>query len=219
MNLYGRRRMMQKPEESYVMNGLSLWLDAIDKGNVNGAWVDKISAHEFTAYNGVTFGNDYVELDASQQQYLSNSDYTAPLSADGTIEIVATFTTTGRMLIFTPKTGNGVIAFGTYSESSAIWSIFVNQPVLDYSGESNFSTISVTNGIALRNGVQCGFSSSGNSWSSTSTDTNFIGKRVSGNYFNGKIHAIRIYNRHLTTSEMIQNQRIDNKRFNLGLSI
>lgn len=38
-------------------------------------------------------------------------------------------------------------------------------------------------------------------------------------FFTGKIYAIRIYSKLLTQAEMINNQRVDNTRFNLGLSI
>jgi hypothetical protein len=36
---------------------------------------------------------------------------------------------------------------------------------------------------------------------------------------NGDIYSIRIYNRKLSQSEQLQNQRVDNIRFNLGLSL
>ena len=37
--------------------------------------------------------------------------------------------------------------------------------------------------------------------------------------FNGQIYSIRIYNRQLTEAEVLNNQRIDNTRFNLGLAV
>ena len=36
---------------------------------------------------------------------------------------------------------------------------------------------------------------------------------------NGRIYAIRYYNRRLTDDEIIYNQRVDNVRFNLGLTL
>jgi hypothetical protein len=47
----------------------------------------------------------------------------------------------------------------------------------------------------------------------------YLGKRSAGNYFKGIIHSIRIHNRILSEEEILYNQRIDNKRFNLGLDI
>ena len=37
--------------------------------------------------------------------------------------------------------------------------------------------------------------------------------------FNGIIHSIRIYNRSLTLEERLYNQKVDNIRFNLGLTL
>ena len=50
-----------------------------------------------------------------------------------------------------------------------------------------------------------------------------IGKGTSGgassNYFTGNLYSIRVYNRKLTQEEMLKNQQVDNKRFNLLLSL
>lgn len=46
----------QKPvPNEYIADGLVLWLDGIDKGDVPNCWIDKIAGHIFTASNGVTF--------------------------------------------------------------------------------------------------------------------------------------------------------------------
>ena len=44
-----------------------------------------------------------------------------------------------------------------------------------------------------------------------------ISNTIGGNGFFGKIMCIRYYSRELTDAEILENQQIDNERFNLGL--
>ena len=57
-------------------------------------------------------------------------------------------------------------------------------------------------------------------WTAVSSTT--IGGRAgsaSHYYANAKIYSIRIYSKKLTEAEMLNNQKVDNARFNLGLNI
>lgn len=218
------RLLMQSapaPSGGYVTDGLILWLDGIDKGNTSGAWTDKVNGDVFTAYNGVTFGTDYVQLDKSQSQYLDNSSFTSvPSTSDGTIEIVISeYSENATQIVFLP-TSSGKLAFGIYSsgQDRIIWSSGGNKLTVNITEKSNAEkTFSISDDRQFINGTQ-GTTNSNNAWSSLGS-VNYIGRRQSGNYFNGKIHSIRIYNRKLTEAEVLQNQRYDNARFNLGLTI
>ena len=42
---------------------------------------------------------------------------------------------------------------------------------------------------------------------------------VNEKFFKGTVHAIRVYDTILTMAEMLANQKVDNQRFNLGLTI
>lgn len=59
----------------------------------------------------------------------------------------------------------------------------------------------------------------GTSYAPNSSGYISIGARQYGNHFpfRGILHSIRIYNRFLTPEEILNNQRIDNQRFNLGI--
>ena len=209
---------MMQPQQTYVKNGLVLWLDGIDKGNVSGSWVDKVSGYEFAGVNNPTFGTDYVELDR-KTNYLVNSDFSPPTSSNGTIEVVATGYTyvSGRyQLLFMPKIiDGGGIALGLYG-LNVIWSTSV-KPILE--NGVGFEVLSVNEDRALSDGTSLSFSTNTNNWGSANTN-NYIGCRAgTGVFYGGKIHSIRIYNRKLTADEILNNQRVDNKRFNLRLNI
>ena len=213
-------------KESYVKNGLVLWLDGIKKGNTSGVWTDQISGHVFTPYNNsVVFGTDYVALDGTMNCYLQNTTFVTPLASTGTIEIVISdYSATKKQLVYMPGVSGG-LAFGILNPNHFLWTATPPSrrkfPLQDTSRTISVfgHGINVTaNVTAIANGVS--LSSDGvDGWSGVLSGTNFIGRRNPGNSFDGKIYAIRIYNRQLTESEIIKNQCLDNKRFNLGLTI
>lgn len=202
----------------YIMDGLVLWLDAIDKGNITGAWVDRAAGHIFAASGNVAFGTNYIQLDGSS--WLSSSEtFNLPSPENGTIEVaLSDFLANNNMLIYMPPDNTGKIAFGLLSGKGVIWSASAGYmaPVALTSG---FKTASVTKDLFVADGDAGTFDISDTRYWSGISNTSYIGGRASGSYFTGKVHAIRIYNRHLTPAEMLQNQRLDNKRYNLGLTI
>ena len=213
-----------KAPETYITDGLVLWMDGIDKGGTAGAWTDVAAGHVFTSVNGFTDGSNYVGLDAASSQYLYNSTFTAPSRFDGTVEAVITDFARGNMFFF-PKTA-GQIAFSTSgSTDKIIWSTGGDMRPVPYDSTSKmFSITSDENNdtIAVVNGVHNEIKYDNAYWSGPDNTYNYIGRRnysTNYNYVTAKIHAIRIYNRRLTPDEMLHNQRIDNKRFNLGLTI
>ena len=207
-----KRLMMLTQEETYIKDGLVLWMDGIKKGNTAGAWVDQANGHIFTVVNDVIFGNSYVQTSATA--YLTNTTFASPMVSVGTIEIVISdYVGSENPIVFMPN--NSGIAFGIY-DNKIIWSsggtgaAYIFAPI-------NSKIYSIHANRAFVDGIytECG---GGNSWVRNDSN-NYIGRRSSGNQFSGKIHAIRLYNRQLTDDEILHNQRIDNKRFNLGLTI
>ena len=215
-----RRELMIQQEQKYIQNGLVLWLDGIDKGNTAGAWTDKVAGHVFEAgESGFTNGANYAGFDATLSQYMQNSTYDPVDGDDSTIEIVATdFTMAQTKLIFMPKgrpSGGATAAAGIYQDS-VIWAVGAQQSKAYL--PNGFKVLSISKDRAICNGESVSWGTA-DVWGSVSSTYSFIAKRQSGNFFTGKIHSIRIYSRKLTADEMLHNQRIDNKRFNLGLSI
>lgn len=209
-----RRKLMAMQAEDYIRDGLVLWLDAIDKGSITGSWVDKIGGHVFQGVNTPVFGSDYVATSQSDGSYLINDTFSAYSSAEATIELAISDHTDTTQLVFMPKTSVGGIAFGLYNNTGVIWSSDSRRSIVTATG---IKTASVRLDLAVVNGLSATMSG-GNVWGGGNV-YNYIGRRKSGNTYTGKIHAIRVYNRQLSESEMLHNQKLDNKRFNLGLSI
>lgn len=209
-----RRELMGMQTEDYIRNGLVLWLDARDKGNITGSWVDKIGGHIFQGVNNPTFGTDYVATSQSDDSYLTNETFPAYSSDGSTIEVAISDRTDSTQLVFMPKSYGGGIAFGLYNNTGIIWCADHRNSIVM---ATNVKTASIRYNLAIVNGQNATLSG-GNVWSGSNL-INYIGRRSSGNIYTGKIHAIRIYNRRLSENEMLHNQKLDNKRFNLGLII
>lgn len=213
-----RRQILAADNGGYVRSGLVLWMDGIDKGSTAGAWTDRVAGHVFTAVNGFENGANYVGLSASSSQYLRNASFISPATLSGTIEVVIT-DYDAKSLIFMPK-DNVELAFGiTTAGDKIICSTRGNTKTINITfGSKIFSICNET--LAIVDGNIATFSS-GDAWGAADSNYNYIGRRNSSNNYQAtaKIHAIRIYDRLLTQKEMLHNQHIDNKRYNLGLSI
>lgn len=213
-----RREIIAANCGGYIRDGLVLWMDGIDKGSTAGAWTDRVAGHVFTSVNGFTNGTNYVGLNAASSQYLRNASFVSPATLSGTIEVVIT-DYDAKSLIFMPKS-NVELAFGiTTAGDKIICSTRGNTKTINITfGAKVFSICNEA--LAIVDGKVATFSS-GDAWGSADSNYNYIGRRNSSNNYQAtaKIHAIRIYNRFLTQKEILHNQRIDNKRYNLGLSI
>jgi hypothetical protein len=211
-----------KKPETYITDGLVLRMDGIEKGSTAGAWTDRVTGHVFEAVNGFMDGENYVGLNAESSQYLRNSTLNIGVEkTDSTIEVVISDYSNG-MMIFFPKVARQ-IAFGTRASSNnIIWSSGGSCDTVVYDNNSKIFSITYQSGyqnaLALVNGVVPSLSS-GNYFDGADNTYNYIGCRPNNNYATAKIYAIRIYNRCLTLEEMLHNQRVDNARFNLGLTI
>ena len=197
----------------YIQSGLMLHMDGKLQGDTANAWTSLVGGYKFTATGSPVFNADNVQFDGSSR--LGNNSFTAPLADGATIEVV--FESTGETgVIFSPTASSKKIAAGLFT-SGFLWNIYSNgrrYPVI-----SNGS-VSVNADRCLYNGVPQ--TSNGNSYFGSSTAlVNSIGCRYnSGSYnyfFTGKIYSIRIYNRKLSESEMLQNLNVDRARFNIGL--
>lgn len=200
----------------YVKNGLVLWMDGIDKGPDNTAWVDKINGYSF-ANSGATFNTDHVYFDGSSS-YLSASDIPRISPASGTIEVVYDIENLGTAaLVYMPSSGSTAIGFGINTTPRIIWGcISTNRTT--YTGFTTKASVSISNVRALCNGSALTAHATNTYWANGNTTT-WIGRRNGGNYFKGKVYSIRIYNRQLSEAEVLSNLAADNARFNLGLTL
>lgn len=213
-----RRYMGGIKKEEYIKDGLIFWLDGIDKGNDPSAWIEQIHGYSFTGT--ATREDDCYSFNGSQ--YLNNSNFIGANANDFTIEFCIEVGTLAGV----------IVASNNWREVDK--DVFVE---FDRGAQLFNDTICYYAYIALANQKQtCAFTNTqgiingsavasgrrgGVNWDNA-RGTN-IGARYPGNgynkFFTGKIHAIRVYNRQLSASEMLHNQILDNKRFNLGLNI
>ena len=220
MNLYGRRRAIAGENDNcpYIKNGLIFWLDGIKKGTDPSKWVDLIGGKVFDltnctfADNGVIFGSssfgqyssgigtgwdiDTIECSASEMDNYETILYPGNDETHSYIGLV--------------KGSNGNTGYRIDTENF--------QRVIT---ANQIKTISINSIDCVYDGVTGGVGANDN-WSNNNGGITTIGRRLSMSniyQFSGTMHSIRIYNRHLSTSEMLHNQKVDNERFNLGLSI
>ena len=213
-----RRRYMSSKKEQYMQDGLIFWLDGIDKGAIDGTWVDLIGGKVFTS-NSSTYieavSNGFHFLSESGSTYVAMSNSTALVgNANWTMECACVADNAkGSASMFTSSNrGYGMALNGTYkfANGTNAWTTsgIKNGPVVLALGEN----------IGVENGIQLTTKYGGIGQMTTSGFR--VGSCQNKNHnFYGVIHSIRIYNRVLTFDEIVHNQRIDNKRFNLGLAI
>ena len=214
--------------EGYVKDGLVLWMDGLNRGGVAGEWHDLIDPENICTLTG-----NYTELDNGVSLPGDSSTYgtfakTVYVSyTQGTIECALTLTaveTTGRPLIAMGNRAMGGSFASAYSDGNnpamRWWNYGDNWNYWVFPHVNSNESLKYTASASSENGVCNGTNGELNtvsSWSPYAYPR--LGSRGSGNPFKGTFYAIRLYNRHLTQAEMLHNQRIDNKRYNLGLTI
>ena len=209
MNLEWEKAAPIPSADAYVQDGLVFQLDGIDKGN--GAWVDRKGQKKFVLHNVVTNSNN-MEFNGtnSYAEYSSTLGYD---SATHTLEVVWE----GNKIIGVPFFGGPTsaelcllpqgapvrrLSFGTGMN------FIVNQP-------DELKMISANADNIIYNAGWIGTSAALEDYAGYNQTVASIGRYNSDYYFRGKIYAIRVYDRKLTTLEMLQNQLIDIQRFGL----
>lgn len=217
-----RRAMMAvKGAESaeYIQDGLVLWLDGLSVDS-NSLWVDRAGNRDFALYNCVKQNNGVLFNGTSSYGRCNTAD----ISNGETIEAVFSYATGETQCIFAQRStrtnpyvilrrnANGVIyTFATDTNVAQLTA--PQQPVETISALRDASR-------GLLNGQQVSTNGQGNKAQAEITGILYIGREATGSnlrYLNGVLYGIRIYNRQLTTEEMLHNQHIDNARYNLGV--
>lgn len=197
------------PQPTYITDGLVLHLDAIDRGTTDtDKWIDLVGNKTFMLYN-CTIGTNYVQFNGTSSYGIYSSRW---YYSDATIEVVAEVSTTG----FAYCERSGMQARLT-SGTQFVFRYNTTSGRITASGVCN----SANSSAAVVDGVDKTSLITGSDYSGNSQDVVTIGKRQhsSPGFFGGKIYSIREYSRKLTKAEMLQNQKVDNIRFNLGLSL
>ena len=221
-----RRRLLLSDNpytaDGYIKRGLIFFLDGLNKGNDNTKWIDKIGGREFTLINCI-INNDSVDFSSSQARGEYHGNIGTSWDID-TIEISLDNMNSQACILSQDRSDNNsylnfMIGAGTNGayrcDGNAQPRALIDRQTLTNTKMS----YSLNSEFIIQNGFQKSFGNN-DSWGSNLTGTTYLGCRQNLSYsFKGKLYAVRIYNRHLSISEMIHNQTIDNTRYNLGHTI
>ena len=235
MRAVERRRGMGAHEKEpfvipYITDGLILYLDGIEQGDTANVWTDLINGLQYVknSSTGITFNDNNVAFGSSNNQCLYNSRAEFVNASAGTIEACyRDVPTSGTKTLFysvgigSSGYGGQGISFQFVGGNRVAFSAgnAVTRPKNGAWTAGATGTYSISAARIYQNGVSKSFTTS-TDYPSRINAVSVIGGN--GSYqqtLGGKIHCIRIYNRQLTEEEVLFNQRIDNMRFNLGLTI
>ena len=203
----------------YIKAGKILHLDGINKGKNANAWTDLVGG---LVFNNVGSGSAtstenawYFAGDANIDMRLNGTAF--PNSANRTIEACFKNEINSTLFIFIS---------GTQVEGNLCLIMDRTYKVLFLQRKQTynfFPTLNMPHCVSLNMdaGLYDGSAVSKSSltyWSSN--NHTHLGRRDSGgSAYKGYIYSIRVYDRKLTSEEMLHNQQIDNQRFNLGLNL
>ena len=200
----------------YIKNGLVFWLDGILKGTDSSKWVDRIGRREFTltgctfAETGVTFsdtnsGGDYNgsidvpwntgTIECAVDNLPTNSIILMPYNQNGNSNIgmiKGTGTNLGYRLDGS-GTPRAYVTAGAQTVSINIQSVVYDKKISRFQNNEIWSNSNSKTTLGYRNGTK-------------------------PYHFIGTMYSVRIYDRLLSTDEMLYNQTVDCNRFNLELN-
>ena len=198
-------------ENSYIQDGLVFWLDGSQE-IVSNSWTDIIGGIVFTAdgFTKGTYGYSIVGNGAK-----TTSDLSFPYDTS-TLEIVCVShpRDSGKQVFYCGK--QNMISFQFYQGT-----VITQTPrgeKYPYTTDSKMHSFSNSkNGFYIDSSPITSTGTDGISLNGTGTS---IGAKYRGTeVYRLEIACIRIYNRVLSQSEVLFNVKIDNERFNLGLTI
>lgn len=225
---------------NYVQSGLVFHLDGILQGSNPNAWTDLIGNIVFSNNGAVKNGKGWYFDGASCFEGANNTPSFDPSA--NTIEVCfeSELTNTtyylfmdgeGQIMfnyIYDYKTKDFYVTKGTQASGTGFGALRPStndsrdngngKKIISYNGKAQS-----TSGAGYINGIE-GFPTSLSNTSVSGYPR--VGCRFRAgeyqqntNFFKGTIYSIRVYNRQLTTAEMLANQRVDNERFGFNLSI
>lgn len=214
-SLYLGNGLVWENKYQYIQDGLIFQLDGIDKGPNEGAWTDLKGGIVFTNHGATALDNCW-QFVYSQKDYMDSSTI-IPTTNTCTVEVAYYSTRQSTFIIISGDRYNSHLAVYMVSASEILF--MQNQKKASCNNSLNHNHVFSFNNTTKYFDLNTCETSTSTYYNNTAMT--YIGKRNwgGGNYFNGKIYAIRVYNRSLTADEMLHNQQIDNVRFNLGLTL
>ena len=232
MNLEWEKVIPIPSADAYVQDGLVFQLDGIDKGNVEGAWVDRKAGRQFTLNNCIV-NSDNIEFNGTDSSAIDNDNYTLPtVPKNYTIEVVLYYG--GGSGILTQN--NTTTSYGSpmmVSLYSTAYYLTIGRnlyavealPEKKYmclqalaKGQNN--TIQVNcNGdvLASRKGNDSIIDNNFFDYGRPSVGCVWIDSTEKAGQLLGKVYSIRLYNRLLTEEERYNNMVVDYMRFRIPI--
>ena len=228
MNLEWEKVIPIPSADAYVQDGLVFQLDGIDKGNVEGAWVDRKAGRQFTLNNCIV-NSDNIEFNGTDSEAIDNDNYTFPTVPENyTIEVVLYYGGgSGILTENSTTTSYGSPMMVTLYSTSTYFTIGRNLYAVEALPENKYMCLQAQsmgqkvqvncNGdvLATRGGsiinndfFAYGKASVGCVWTSSSDRA---GQLL------GKVYSIRLYNRLLTEEERYNNMVVDYMRFRIPI--
>lgn len=224
-------------ELGYIKSGKILHLDGLVKGETANAWTDLAQGLVFniygTKYGTITELTNGYSLPGTAGAYLCASATTTqiPNNQNATVEVCIKPTSIQAGFVFAKYT----------SANSPMFFIYADGDIRGFNSatgagrrwgaglQANQSyTASIEYDKSFVNGEEIALDGSTAGAYQMDSQQNYarIGSRRRGSgvgdgqdMYKGNVYSIRIYNRKLSTAEILHNQQVDNERFNLGLTI
>ena len=230
MNLEWEKVIPIPSADAYIQDGLVFQLDGIDKGNVEGAWVDRKAGRQFTLNNCIV-NSDNIEFNGTDSEAIDNDNYHFPTVPENyTIEVVlyyggGTILTENKYSSSSYGSPMMVALYSTANHLTIGRNLYAVEALpenkymcLQAQAKGQTDTIQVNcNGdvLASRKGeiikysdFDYGRASIGCVWTSSS--------KKAGHLL-GKVYSIRLYNRLLTDEERYNNMVVDYMRFRIPI--
>ena len=218
--------------DSYVQDGLVFQLDGIDKGNVEGAWVDRKAGRQFTLNNCIV-NSDNIEFNGTDSEAIDNDNYTLPTVPENyTIEVVLYYGGgSGILTENSTTTSYGSPMMVALYSTAYYFTIGRNlYAVEEMQGKKYMCLQALAKGSSNTIQVNCnGDVLASRQGTGEIIDNNFFayGKPSVGcvwisssdrsGHLLGKVYSIRLYNRLLTEEERYNNMVVDYMRFRIPI--
>ena len=232
MNLEWEKVIPIPSADAYVQDGLVFQLDGIDKGNVEGAWVDRKAGRQFTLNNCIV-NSDNIEFNGNDSEAIDNDHYRFPTVPENyTIEVVLYY---GGGTILTENKDSSS-SYGSpmmvalYSTANyltigknlyAVEALPENKYMcLQAQAKGQYNTIQVNcNGdvLASRKGTDSIIKYRDFDHGQASIGCVWISSSDKAGHLLGKVYSIRLYNRLLTEEERYNNMVVDYMRFRIPI--
>ena len=231
INLEWEKAVPIPSADAYVQDGLVFQLDGIDKGNVEGAWVDRKGGRQFTLNNCIV-NSDNIEFNGKNSEAIDNDNYHLPtVPEDYTIEVVLYY---GGGTILTAN--NNTTSYGnpmmvTLYSTIDYLTIGRNLYAVEALPEKKYICLQAwakgswddvqvnCNGdvLATRQGTSSTIPQTWYTDGKASIGFVWTDYDKKAGHLLGKVYSIRLYNRLLTEEERYNNMVIDYMRFRIPI--